>query len=362
MNILARAAAYLGMPPRLVGLADTTAVHAAAVKGRDPVERREFLAGAVAAVVTPAVPAPHASERADTGQAATLRVATTAFRRLDGSTSSRALSETVITHLRLVQTIAAEAPDEDQRMRLAAVGSEVASLAGWLSWDLDDHGSARTWYGSAIKAARRSGNRLLTAYQLGSLAQMEAHAGNAVQGLNLVRSARQQLGADVPVIADAWLCTVEALSHSAAGDERSTDRALVRSRAAAKHLSTEDAPPWPWVFTFNEAKIAACRLTCGARLGLPTWVFGAHTDGAAVTSSAHTKQHALLQLDLAAGHMAAGRLEAGYVLATQAVETGLRYRSGRVIERARTFRRAYTSSTPPKIVRDFDERLHGVYL
>jgi transcriptional regulator with XRE-family HTH domain len=362
MNILARAAAHLGMPPRLVGLADTTVAHAAPMDGRDSVECRGFLTGAVAAVVTPAVPAPLTSERADTGQAATLRVATTAFRRLDGSTSSRALSETVIIHFRLVQTIATEATDEDQRMRLAAVGSEVASLAGWLSWDMNDHGSARTWYGSAIKAARRSGNRLLTAYQIGSLAQMEAHAGNAVQGLNLVRSARQQLGADAPTIADAWLCTVEAMSHSAAGDERSTDRALVRSRAAVEHLSTEDAPPWPWVFTFNEAKVAACRLTCGARLGLPTWVFGAHTDGAAATSSVHTKQRALLQLDLAAGHMAAGRLEAGYVLATQAVETGLRYRSGRVIERARIFRRAYTSSTPPKIVRDFDERLHGVYM
>ncbi|HEY5833215.1 hypothetical protein [Streptomyces sp.] len=57
-----------------------------------------------------------------------------------------------------------------------------------------------------------------------------------------------------------------------------------------------------------------------------------------------------------------GRLEAGYVLAGQAVEAGLRYRSGRVVDRARIFRRSYSSSTPPKTVRDFAEKLHGVYL
>ncbi|BBA99041.1 hypothetical protein RVR_5497 [Actinacidiphila reveromycinica] len=44
------------------------------------------------------------------------------------------------------------------------------------------------------------------------------------------------------------------------------------------------------------------------------------------------------------------------------METGVRYRSGRIVERARAVRRSHTSSTPPKVVRDFDERLHGVYL
>lgn len=227
---------------------------------------------------------------------------------------------------------------------------------------MGDQGSARTWYGSAVKAARRSGNRLLTAYQIGSLAQMEADAGNAAQGLNLTRSARRQFGPGAPAIADAWLSTVEALAYAAAGDERSTDHALARSRTATAHIAAEEAPPWPWAFTFNEAKITACRVTCGARLGLPSWVFGTHDETASVMSSAHAKQRALLQLDLAAGHQAAGRLEAAYVLATQAVEAGLKYRSGRIVERARVFRRAYTPSTPPKVVREFDDRLHGVYL
>lgn len=359
MHTLARAAAHLGLPPRLVGLADRVAASAAQVDGRDPVERRKLLAGAVATAAAPAFAVPP-REHSEPGQAATLRVATTAFRRMDGSTPSRQLSEVVIAHLRLAQSIAAEATNEEQRVRLAAVGSEAASLAGWLSWDMGDHGSARTWYGSAIKAARRSGNRLLAAYQMGSLAQLEADVGNASQGLNLTRSARQQLGTDINTVAEAWLSTVEALAHAAARDEKMCHRALKRSQKEAENITVQESPPWPWVFSFDASKVAACRLTCGARLGLPGWVFEAQNE--ASVSSAHAKQRALLQLDLACGHLAAGRLDAAYALATQAVEAGLRYRSGRVIERAQVFRRAYTSRTPPKIVRDFDDRLHGVYL
>lgn len=364
MNTLARAAAYLGIPPHLVGLADSTAAAAARTDGNDPVERREFLAGAAAAVTTPALAALPGPEQhpEGTGQAAILRVATTAFRRMDGTTPARQLSDVVLAHLRLIQQVAADTSDEAQLTSLAAVGSEAASLAGWLSWDMGDLGSARTWYGSAIKAARRSRNGLLAAYQIGSLAQMEADTGNAAQALNLIGSARQQLAADVHAVAEAWLCTVEALAYAAIGNERACDRALVRSGAAVTRISLEQPPPWPWVFNFNEAKVESCRLTCGARLGLSQWVFAGSGDAAVISTSAHAKQRALLQLDVASGHLAAGRLELGYVLATRAVETGLRFRSGRVVERARIFRRAYTSSTPPRIVRDFDDKLHGVYM
>ncbi|MCQ4082230.1 helix-turn-helix domain-containing protein [Streptomyces sp. RB6PN25] len=363
MNILARAATHLQIPPRLVGLADHAAAQAAQVNGTE-VERRNFLAGAAAMATAPVLAALPASNApgSDGTQAATLRLATTAFRRMEGATPSRHLSEPVLAHLRLAQIVASEAAHDEQRARLAAVGSEVASLAGWLSWDMGDHGSARTWYGTAIKAAQRSGDGLLTAYQLGSLAQFEANTGNAAQGLNLVQSARRQIGDKRPAIAEAWLSTVEALAHAAVGDPDATDGALADAARRTDQIAVEDPPPWPWVFTFNHSKVAACRMSCGARLGLSAWVFAAQDAAGAALASGHEKQRALLVLDVASGHMAAGRLDGAFALATSAVETGLRYRSGRIVERARALRRAYTSATPPKVVRDFDARLHGVYL
>ncbi|MEU9112162.1 helix-turn-helix transcriptional regulator [Streptomyces sp. NPDC048483] len=354
-DILAAASAHLGIPSALVGLAASRPQ--GEVNG-DDVDRRKFLGGVAATAAAPALAALPDTADATGGRAAALRLSTTAYRRLDGSTPSRDLTGAVHSHMHLIRTITRSAAGDAERLHLAAVGSEAASLAGWLAWDMGDHGSARSWYGSAIKGARTAGDPLLTAYQTGSLAQFEADAGNAVQALNLTRSARRALGERRPSVADAWLSSVEALAHSAAGDRRAADRALTASRSAAEALP-EEPPPWPWVFTFDPSKVAAFRVTCGARLGLPEWVLG---DDVEALATGHAKQRALLVLDIAAGHLAGGRVDVAFALAGRALDIGLKYRSGRIVERARAVRRSLTTATPPKAVRDFDERLHGVYL
>ncbi|MFG3133640.1 helix-turn-helix domain-containing protein [Streptomyces tendae] len=358
-DVLTAAAAHLQIPPALVGLADgrTSQVQ---TRDDDPMHRRTVLGGAVAAMAAPILaPAPDTHD-ATGGQATPLRLTTSAYRRLDGTTPSRDLAEAVDGHIRLIQTITRSTTSDADRARLAAAGSEAASFAGWLAWDKGDHGSARSWYGGAIKAARTAGNALLTAYQTGTLAQFEAHAGNGVEALNLARRARRVLGEHRPAVADAWLSSVEALGYAAAADPHRSDRALTASRAGAEALTADqEPPPWPWVFSFTPDKVAACRITCGARLGLPEWVLA--EDVEALTTG-HAKQRALLVLDIAAGHLAGGRVEAAFALASRALDTGLQYRSGRIVERVRGVRRSLTTTSPPKVVRDFDERLHGVYL
>ncbi|QKW50521.1 helix-turn-helix transcriptional regulator [Streptomyces buecherae] len=357
MALLARAATHLRLPLQLVGLAD----HAATTHGID-VERRNFIAGATSLAITPIsmsevgkTPAP------DVGQAATLRVATSAFRRLEGGAPSRQLAEPVLAHLRLVQALAGQAQETAHRARLASAASEVASLAGWLSWDMGDHGSARTWYGTAIRAAHNAGDPLLRAYQIGSLAQFEANTGNAAQSIGLAAKARRVLGDECPTIADAWLSTVEALAHAAAGDRARCDASLVAAARLADQLGPEP-PPWPWVFTFNANKVASVRISCGARLGIPRWVFASQDMATTTSTEGREKQGALLTLDIAAGHIAMGRLDGAFSMALQALEIGLRFRSGRIVEQARLLRRSNASPTPPKVVREFDERLHDMYL
>ncbi|MET8702872.1 helix-turn-helix transcriptional regulator [Kitasatospora sp. NPDC004723] len=357
MDVLLRISRHLDIPPAMLGLA---AAPMGTMKGGECVERRQFLGAAAAiAVAAPALTlVDHPVEEAEP-QAAALRLATTSYRRLDGSTPSRELAEATHSHLRLIQGLMRTAPTETERSGLAAAASEAASLAAWLAWDMADHGSARAFYGAAIKAARSSMNPLLAAYQTGSLAQFEAHTGNAVQALSLARSARRFLEPDSPPIADAWLSSVEALGHAAARDRRGADRALTRSRAVIEGSAGEARPPWPWVFTFDESKIAAVRVSCGAKLGLAAWT-SEGVRSPAVTG--HAKQRALMFMDVATGHLAAGRVEAAFTLAGQALEIGLQYRSGRIVERGRALRRSFSTSSPSRAVRDFDERLHGVHL
>ena len=245
---------------------------------------------------------------------------------------------------------------------MAAVGSEAASLVGWLAWDMADHGSARTWYGSAIKAARSTGDPLLGAYQTGSLAQFEVEAGDTAEGLRLIARARRQLGPDLPSIAAAWLTSIEAVAHATAGDDRAAERALRTCDQHAARVPREDPPPWPWVFSFDERKVAACRVMCGARLSRPRWILSSAQEITTALSSGHEKQRAMLTLDVASGHLAAGRIDSSFALATHAVHDGLRLRSGRIVDRARAFRRSFASARPPGIVRDFDTLLHDAYL
>ncbi|MFB7225322.1 helix-turn-helix domain-containing protein [Streptomyces sp. NPDC056227] len=356
MSLLASAASHLGIPPNLVGLADYDR------NGNSTVERREFLNGVAAVVATPALP-PQLQTRPewDSGQAAALRVATTAFRRLDATVGSRDLANTAQAHLRLIRRVASQAPDASHKARMAAVGSEAASLVGWLAWDMADHGSARTWYGSAIKAARTAGDPLLGAYQTGSLAQFEVEAGNTAEGLRLIARARRQLGPDLPAIAAAWLASIEAVAHATAGDDRATERALRSCEQHTARVPREDPPPWPWVFSFDDRKVASCRVVCGARLGRTRWALSSQEIATAL-SSGHEKQRALLTLDVATGHLSTGRVDSAFALATRAVQDGVRLRSGRIVERARAFRRSYATATPPGIVRDFDTLLHDTYL
>ncbi|MGW2547832.1 helix-turn-helix domain-containing protein, partial [Kitasatospora sp. NPDC001574] len=240
---------------------------------------------------------------------------------------------------------------------LAAAASEAASFAAWLAWDMADHGSARAAYGQAINSARAAGSPLLLAYQIGSLAQMEAHLGNGATCLSLANRARTALAGHSPAVADAWLAATEALGHSATGDTESCDHALLQSAAATATIPGEGPPPWPWVFPFDESKVNAIRATCGARLGRPTWTLSHAT---AIPATAHSKQHALALLDLAAAHLAVGRYDAGFHLAVRGLDIGLRLGSGRIVERARALRRTVT--TTASVVQAFDDRLHNTYL
>ncbi|MGW5002504.1 helix-turn-helix domain-containing protein [Streptomyces hydrogenans] len=353
---LRAAAAHLRIPPELVGLADRSK-HPQG-KDESDVDRRRFLGGAAGVAAAPLVARAPASTEPATGQAAALRLSTTALRRLDQSTPSRDLKEPITAHVGLIQAIASASSSQADRARLAAVGSEAASFAGWLSWDMGDLGSARVWYGSAIKAAHVANHPLLAAYQIGTLASFEAHVGNVSQALAQAQQARKALEGERPEIAEAWLCSVEALAFAAGGDSKRADQALVASRRAAEAV-TDEPPPWPWVSAFSPEKVAASRVRCGATLGLTDWVLIDHEKALA---TGHAKQRALLLLDIASGHLAAGRIDMAFAKAREALETGTQYRSGRIVEAARTLRGKLPTSRPPRTVQEFDEQIRDVYL
>ncbi|MFG2961367.1 helix-turn-helix domain-containing protein [Streptomyces sp. NPDC048291] len=360
MTILATAATELGIPFELVGLANQPS------NGTPPVERREFMGLAAGAAVLPLAYSPAAgpvsSPEGENSQAAALRVVTASYRRLDASTASRDLSKVSQGHLELIRTVIRNAPDDTYRTRLAPVASEAASFAAWLAWDMGNHGSARGWYGSAVKAAQSAHDPLLLAYQVGSLASFEADTGNPHAAVRLIHKARHHLGSRVPPLAAAWLASIEATAHAVSQDRRACDKAL---KACAQHAAQiPDAEPvaWPWIFAFDERKLVACYLTCTARLGQPLHARLSEQNVESALSSGHDKQRALLTLDVALGYLATNELDKAFGLASRALTEGVRLQSGKIVERARAFRRSYNVAVSPAMVRQFDSQLQAIYM
>lgn len=352
IRVLQQIAQVLDLPPQLLGLAESDAPEL-------PVNRRDFLtsAGALAAsTLLPYIPP------TDDTTAATFRIITASQRRLDGTLPSRDLAESVLAHLRMTRRVASETKRNGHRGHdLAEAASEVAGFAGWLHWDMHDLGSARRYYDLAVHAATASGNGVLAAYMTGSLASFAAEQGDSAESLNLIATAHRQLGDDRPAIAEAWLCSVSAVAHASAHDERSAFAALDRSEEAAGRILTEHSPPWPWVFSFDPAKVAAHRLACAVRLGRVNDALQGARD-AGLLLAAPTRQAALWRLDHATAYLEAGHVDRAFQIATDVLDSTAASQSARVLNKARALRRHFTALTPSGQVQEFDERLRAARL
>ncbi|HET6952076.1 MAG TPA: helix-turn-helix transcriptional regulator [Acidimicrobiales bacterium] len=348
IRILRRFAQVLDIPPQLLGLSGP-------LDGvtEPPMNRRDFLAGTagvVASTLLPAIPAPSTETVADA-----LRLVTATQRRLDGTMPSRDLAEPVLAHLRMTGRAVTTAADLDTRTDLAAALSEIAGFAGWLHWDMYDLGSARRYYDVAITSAHNAHDRLLGAYMTGSLAAFAAELGDTPEALTLLAAAHQQLGTNPPAIAIAWLSAVGALAHASAHDERAALAALEHSQAAVEQQAGE-SPPWPWVFAFDSARVAAYRLASTVRLGQTDTAVRAAYDAGPLLA-APTRQAALWRLDHADAHLQAGEVDYAFTIATDVLDTSPAQHSARIVNRARALRRGYAGHNPPSAVRRFDERI-----
>lgn len=174
-----------------------------------------------------------------------------------------------------------------------------------------------------------------------------------------MRRAAAQIGPDCPSIAVSWLSSLEAVAQADAGNERAAWVALDRSDEAVRAIVSDSPVPWPWVFQFDHEKVARHRLSCAVRLNRPRVALSATDDVAGFLRTGHVKQRGLLQLEVAEAHAQAGDLDEACRIAIHAVDLGRQIRSGRVINRARQFRRHFSGSPTAPIVRDFDDRLHA---
>jgi transcriptional regulator with XRE-family HTH domain len=308
--------------PELFALLYETTVEALWPGTIDDMRRREFLRSLGATGVAAAVPAGRASGAFDV-EAVT--AATGAYRRLEATTPAAELAEPVRAHLRFVtQRLDRGGP------RLAAAASEVAGLLGWLAFDQGDQPGARRAYEVAVRHAERSGSEVLGAYMLGSMALWAAEVGNGDEALTLVGSTRRRLPRNPSLTARAWIAAVEATAHAAA---RRPDQAAAALKAAERALGGE--PEWPWVYPFDDAKLASYQGAVAVRLGRPDVAVPALR---LALDPAPTKARARTLTDLAMAQLASGDPDQAGHMAGEAFALGAATGSMRVMRRVRMVR------------------------
>lgn len=326
--------------------------------GDDPTKRRDFgkaMALALVPLPTRAV--------VDETTAPTLTAITGAQRRLDATASARELARGVIAHVEMASRLFARAGRTPFAVDVAAAASEAAGFAAWLHADMYDIGTARAYYRMAIDRARRAGHDLLAGYMLGSLAAFEIDSGDPDFGLTLIGEARQQVGSTPHPAPRAWLDANEALSLAAARrDAGAAGQALIRAARIIEQDQRSEPPPWPWVFPFDQAKLAGYRALVAVRLTRPADALAAFAESLSATQPA-PKQRAVVMLEVATAARQDGtarhdndRIDEAFRLACEALGVGVTYSSERVVERARRFRREY-SGPSTSYVREFDDQL-----
>jgi transcriptional regulator with XRE-family HTH domain len=330
--------------------------------GDGPAKRRDFgKAIALALVPWPSPP------EADRSTAPALNAITNAQRRLDAMTPARELARGVIPHVEMANRTLGRARGPGAAADVAAALSEAAGLAGWLHTDMCDQGTARYYYRLAVDAARHAGHDLLAGYMLGSLAAFEIDTGDHAAGLGLIARAREQMTGENHPTPRAWLAAIEALGHaSARGGERAADDAIERAGAAVEAGRGTTAPPWPWIFPFDQAKLAGYRALVFVRLGRPEDALAAFADSLVAPQPA-PKQRAMIMLEVATAAAQEGvreqdtaRIDEAFSLAAEALALGERYSSGRVVHRSRMFRRDYAGPSTSS-VRAFDQRAYASF-
>ncbi|MEU8798121.1 helix-turn-helix transcriptional regulator [Spirillospora sp. NPDC048819] len=339
----------LGIPAELLRFGDHR------IDEEDPTNRRQF--GKLAALAL--LPSPATALATGENTASDLTAITGSQRRLDASFCSRDLIDGVRSHLELA--VRAHRGAGPQTPAIAAAVSEAAGFAAWLSMDMLDLGSARTYYRQAITAAKLAKNDLLVVYMTGSLASFEIDAaGDPLLGLAMIDKARKTLPPSAGSTPTAWLASLEALAH-ASGPHPDESAATHAIRSAERAISRAGGPPpWPWVYPFDQTKLARTRASIAVRLGQPTEAARAFTESLPTAQPA-PKQAALTTLEVATAACQRGEIDEAFTLALDALDTGITYGSERIIRQARQFRYLNTPSATPTVTR-FDDRLRSTLL
>ncbi|SDI03022.1 hypothetical protein SAMN05421505_13119 [Sinosporangium album] len=342
---------------------------------RADVERRKFLldstftigagsAGAVRWLTLPpeAHPTGVGVHRVGTSDIAAIREVTRSFGELDNRFGGGRVRAAVVKYLDTAVTpLLNDGSYGDATGReLASACAELTRLAGWMAYDLEQHGLAQRYMLQALSLARGAGDHGLGGEILAGMSHQAVYIGQPAHALDLARASAlsaRRVGLHT-LLAEAH--ALEAHALAALGDPAACSSALHLAELAFDRRKPDDEPEW--LRYFDEAYLAAKFAHCFRDLG----------DGA------HAVQHARRSLDmdsryvrgrmfnlslLSGGLLRCGELEEACAVAAEAFELAAELQSARTRTYVADLRRRlqpYEGETPVRLLNERTAELTSV--
>ena len=338
---------------------------------RNDLERRQFIISSVfsaGAYATSAIrwltipPTPVSLPASPTRQVGgpdieAIREVTQTFLRLDNLFGGGRARPTVVRYLHdeVAPLLRDSRYTEPVGRELFAAAAELTRLAGWMAYDLEQHGLAQRYLIQALRLAREADDYALGGEILAGMSHQAVYIGKADDALDLARAAHDSaVKAGHPALmAESLIMQAHALAVSK--EPAACGKALNAAERAFER-STADATP-AWLRYFDEAYMAAKFGHCFKELGE-----GDKAEQFALRSldmvDGYVRGRAFNTVLLANAHLQQKDIDEACAVGAQALELGTGLQSARTIRYIRDLRRRMSKFSKEPVVADFQSRAH----
>ncbi|MGH3692900.1 MAG: helix-turn-helix domain-containing protein [Pseudonocardiaceae bacterium] len=364
--LVAQVATALCIPPTLLGFGTTVST-----AGGDEqklvrwVDRRDFVqqiatltlgATGIATLDIDRLTAllPHAdptgTRHVGASDVAVIEQATAAFMSQDFATGAGPIRDLAVAQLRAVLPLLDAQSTPEVQSRLLVATTELATMAGWMSFEVNQHDAARRLWMIGLNIARSADHPRssdLTAFLLNDMAQQALHLDRPDEALRLIYLSHTTTTGSHPVSAatNCCLANIEARIQAAKKDTASCDRALGQ---ATEHLSNIDpATTPPLVAHVGKAALSSSQGAARYTLALASHDPHAATQATSLLRTAvdhlgadYGRLRATTLTDLAGAHAIAGDTDTAVTLGHQAIDAVTALHSLRAYDRLRVLHTA----------------------
>jgi tetratricopeptide (TPR) repeat protein len=253
------------------------------------------------------------------------------LRRLDRQFGAVVVHDELNAKIRQVQGLTAYSLAPGTREALAALLSEMHTLAGWQALDLGDVNKSWQHHERARSAAAQSNSIPHDSHAVGEQAFVLIDAGATRDAVDLLDGARRHADTAAPPVLRAWFTAVHGEALAAHGDHAASLHAFDR---AADLLPSDPTDEHPYV-GFTPAHLARWRGHVLAKFGEPDAI-AVLTDALNRLDPSSVRAEARTRIDLARAFAANGDRDDARTHANHATQLATQVGSARLLRRLHT--------------------------